>query len=399
MDKNPRILPPLAIALIAFAIGWNIPAHENRAPSTAEKRPPTPPARSTPPAISIGPAGLAEWSRRLADADARSRPELAAALAKSPSRRQLAPWLPLLARWSEVDGPGMLAFLETHAPPSLREKLLDSAWYAWGAADPDAAFDAGRRLSPGQLHHLLDGVAEADPRKAAEFALRSPDAQFMFPRIAGRIVGTDPQLADKLMKAAVYDGGRYPFQQAKIAQLAASDPTAAIAYARGLGTIGIDPVPATVAKIADLDPARAALEVAAMPSGRSKALSSVELAKTWATRDPDAAIAWVRELDDGPVRHYALVATAATSGHRDPQRALDLVMEAGRTSGGDFFSIRDSGSLTPYEQRLTPNADRTAADLLLRWSRQDPQAARRYLAENVPAEWRADLSAATGLEP
>ncbi len=206
----------------------------------------------------------------------------------------------------------------------------------------------------------------------------------------------DPELAGELLEGAVYDGGRSPFERASISLLAASDPAEAIAYAQSLGVIGSDPVPRAVKAIAEHDPARAAREVEAMSSSRSKALSTVELAKTWAARDQDAAAAWVRELPEGPVRHYALVAAASASGYHDPERALDLVMEAGRTGGGDFFSVR-GGSLIPLESNFKPDADRTAGDLLRRMVETDPGAAVRYLREKVPAEWREDLAAATGL--
>jgi hypothetical protein len=152
-----------------------------------------------------------------------------------------------------------------------------------------------------------------------------------------------------------------------------------------------------VAAIAKQDPAQAAAEVQAMASSRSKALSVVALAKTWVTRDADAALAWVRGQPEGPVRQAALVAAAGTM-IAEPERALALVEEAGWTREGDFHEVR-IGSLVPSESWDKPDAVKVAADALRNWSVSDPTAARRYLAESVPEAMREKVAAEAGIEP
>lgn len=340
---------------------------------------------------------LEDWGARVeATADA-ALPELAAELAKDGRGHDPALWMPLIARWSESDAPGMIAFLEKDSPPALRDKLLDAGWFAWGAVDPDEAFAAGRVLPKERMRRLLEGVAEVDAEKAAGFVLRVPDSQFAAWSIGEKIFREAPDAAADLMKRAVYDGARMPFERARMKHLAESDPGAAIAYARSLGAMGHDPVPEALVEIAKLDPAKAAAEVEAMASSRSKALSVVALAKTWVARDEEAALVWVRGQPEGPVRQAALVAAAGTM-IAEPARALALVEEAGWTREGDFHEIR-VGSMMPSESRQKPDPMKVAADALRNWSVSDPAEARRYLEESVPETMREKLGVEAGIEP
>jgi hypothetical protein len=196
----------------------------------------------------------------------------------------------------------------------------------------------------------------------------------------------------------MYDCARVPFERAEISRLAATDPAGAIAYARRSGVLGFDPVPGAVREIARRDPQQAAEQVASMPSSRSKALSAVALAETWAAQDLPAAAAWIRSSLSGPTRQYALVAAAA-SGGGDPAASLDLIPAADWVSGGDFFSIRDSGIMSPSEYGTAPNPRNVAISLLQQWSRSDPAAARDYLKEHIPGGLNGDIGKATGITP
>lgn len=391
-----RFLPWLAAAA-GLAAGWGIGGWKEDRTETGGALPRKSAGREQGLTRGGGAAMLADWGARVEATADLALPELAAELAKDGRRHDPALWMPLIARWSESDAPGMIAFLEKEAPPALRDKLLDAGWFAWGAVDPDAAFAAGRELSPDSMRLLLAGVAEADPRKAAEFVPQVARSQHAAGLIAEKILREAPDAADDLLKRAVYDGGRWPFERAKIAQLAETDPAAAIVYAGTLGALGHDPVPEAVAAIAKQDPARAAEEVEAMASSRSKALSVVALARTWVTRDSDAALAWVRGQPEGPVRQAALVAAAGTM-IAEPERALALVEEAGWTREGDFHAVRNY-SVRPSETRQTRDPLMVAADALRNWSARDPAGARRYLGESVPEAMREELAVEAGIEP
>ena len=108
---------------------------------------------------------------------------------------------------------------------------------------------------------------------------------------------------------------------------------------------------------------------------------------------------WIRESLTGPVLHQALITAASASGNADPAKALDLVVEAGWIKEGDFFGIRDSGTMIPGEYASARDANSTAISLLQQLSRIDPEAARRYLREKIPGQMREDLAKATGITP
>ncbi len=399
MKESPpysRFLPWLAAAA-GLATGWGLGKWPGEARGQAVPMAGKALPRGEALTRGQGSAMLADWGARVETTPDAALPELAADLAKDERRHDPALWMPLIARWSESDAAGMIEFLETDAPPALRDRLLDSGWFAWGAVDPDAAFAAGRALPKERMRRLLEGVAEADPGKAADFVTRVPESQFAAWSIGEKILREAPNAADALMKRAVYDGARMPFERAKMELLAESDPAAAMTYARSLGAIASDPVPKAVMAIAKHDPAKAAAEVEAMASSRSKALSVVALAKTWVTRDADAALAWVRGQAEGPVRQAALVAAAGTM-IAEPQRALALVEEAGWTREGDFHGVR-VGSMMHSESRETPDPMKVAADALRNWSASDPEAARRYLGDAVPEAMREKVAAEAGIEP
>jgi hypothetical protein len=391
-----RFLPWLA-AVAGVAAGWGIGGCRDDRAATDGMLPGKSAERGEGLTRGGGAAMLADWGARVEATVDAALPELAAELAKDGRRNDPALWMPLIARWSESDAAGMIAFLEKEAPPALRDKLLDAGWFAWGAVDPEAAFAAGQKLPPESMKHLLEGVADADPRKAAEFVPLVMRSQYAAGSIAEKILREAPDAAADLMKRAVYDGARMPFERAKMEQLAESDPAAAIAYARRLGAMGHDPVPEAVVAIAKLDPAKAAAEVEAMASSRSKALSVVALVKSWFPRDEAAALAWVRGQPEGPVRQAALVAAAGMM-IAEPARALALVEEAGWTREGDFHEIR-VGSVMPSESRQKPDPMKVAADALRNWSASDPEGARRYFSEAVPEAMREKVAVEAGIEP
>ncbi|HEY1123833.1 MAG TPA: hypothetical protein VGE67_19600, partial [Haloferula sp.] len=289
MKRTSSLLISLLATGIGLGAGWNLGGSRHDGIEGTKSRPSKSADRTAQPVQGSGAAALSDWSGRIEQAPASEMPELAKLLASDPRRNDPALWMPLIARWSESDPPGMIGFLQSSAPPPLRDQLLSSAWYAWGAVDPDAAFAAGKELPSKMMKGLLEGIAETNPRKAAEVVTKAPDSQFLVWAIADRISRDAPDAAEDLMMRAVYDGSRMPLQKAKVDQLAATDPAAAIACARGFGVIGQDPVPGAVEAIAKLDPAKAVAEVEAMPSSRSKALSTVALVRTWMLQDTEAA--------------------------------------------------------------------------------------------------------------
>jgi hypothetical protein len=304
---------------------------------------------------------------------------------------------PLLARWAEIDGTGLIAFVQGSVPPGERQWMLEHAWYAWGAVHPPAAAAAGKELRPALAKKLIAGMAESNLRFAVETALKLPDAQFNIFAIGSRLSSLSPDQLAALRPRAVYDGPRLPLEKAWRENLVKTDPAAAVEAAKKAGLIGGDQVPGVIAAVAKNDPAKAASLLAEMPSSRSRALSSVLLARTWAAQDAPAALAWTRQSLTGPVKQSALLEIAAATGGPDPASALHLVSEAGWEMETNFQRIVDGNSSREADERLTP--EKTAAGLLRQIAAIDPAAARKALEQSVPPEHREAVASSAGLSP
>lgn len=255
-------------------------------------------ARPQKPLSMLGHRGSLAVPEMLADvakhtpADLRRR---AISLLADPSRRRdFGLWAPVLARWSELDGEGLMQFIQREVPAGERPWLEAKAWFAWGAARPQNAAAAGKALPPSLGRELIAGMAETDAASAVSLAMKMPESRFNLYGIAATVAESSPEVLAGLLPHAVYDGMRQPLQRAQASALAATDPEGALALAKSAGNTGHDPVPVTMREIARHDPVKAATLLMEMPSSRSRALSAVSLAKTWAVQDPAAATTWAR---------------------------------------------------------------------------------------------------------
>ncbi len=312
-------------------------------------------------------------------------------------RRDQGLWAPLLAKWSELDGAGLVAFARA-LPPADRGWLEGKAWYTWGASNPAAASAAGGTLPKTCLRELIQGMSRKDPQAALDFALRMPEAQMNVWLLSDALKALPPERLESLLPRAIYDGMRMPLRAARAAALVETDPSAALAATSP--QLGHDGVPATLALIAEKDPAKARELLSAMPSSRSRALSSLSLARTWAAQDSGAALTWARRDLQCPVRQAALLEIAAVSGGSAPAEALALVEEAGWTGQGNFGAVR-GGNHIPVEAAGFPSPVKTAGLLLQQLQLLDAEMARQYLRNRVPEEYRAQVAKKAGmtLEP
>jgi hypothetical protein len=357
-------------------------------------------SRSAPALTRRGSEAVPELFAVLQRASAADLRGMAMNLLTDPARRRdFGLWGPLLARWAETDGPGLIDFVSREAPPSERAWLESKAWFSWGAARPAAAAAAARELPAALAADLIRGMAETDAAAAAGLALQLPGAAENLYDIAAKVAQSSPELIADLLPRLTYESMRQPLRQAQASALAVTNPSAALALARQSGNLGHDPVPVTMKQIARQDPARAAELFAQMPSSRSKALSAAVIAKTWAGDDSAAAAAWARGSLTGSVRQAALLEIAAVSGGPDPLTALRIVEEAGWQPEPDFYAVSDGGPRPAAEARSRPAAERTAGLLLQQLAALDPGGARRWLEQSVPADRRDAVARIAGLSP
>jgi len=327
-------------------------------------------------------------------APAELRRMAAALLAHPQRRRDQGLWSPLLAKWSGTDGAGLLAFVRGVSPIIDREWLESKAWYAWGAADPDAAAAAGGTLPKDCLRELIRGMGRRDAKAALDFALRMPNAQMNVGILSDVSKTLPPETVDALLPRATYEGMRMSLGMAKTAALVEKDPAAALTAASP--RLGHETMPQVVDIIAGKDPGQAAALLAAVPSSRARALSSLSLARSWARQDPKAALTWARRDLSGPVRQAALLEIAAVSGGSAPLEALALVEEAGWMPQENFGLLR-GGNMIPAEAATFPKTAQTAALLLQQLQLLDAEAARQYLRNRVPEAQRAQVAKKAGI--
>jgi hypothetical protein len=269
------------------------------------------------------------------------------------------------------------------------------AWFAWAASDPVHLASLAPRLEKGDGLEVLRGLAAVDPDLALDVAFRMPDANGAVNRALRATNRLDPQRLQELMTRAVYDGMRNPMQDALRDQLLTEDPRKAVEFSRNRGRTWSDPVAATLGMVAQLDAEEAVTILDEMPSSRGRAIATVEVVKNWSMKDPAAALDWIRSQPPGVVRNTSLVRVASIIGGEDPLGGLALIEEVEWSKVGAFYSIGAVNSkgrlLNQVQEHGTVQTLDVARDLLRSLAGTDPDGARAYVADSVPAEYHQEL--------
>ena len=290
-------------------------------------------------------------------------------------------WAVLFARWSEIAPRSMVAFVDGLGGSKMKEALEETAFFAWGAVDPEACIESVRLRKPSIRTSALYGIADVDGEKAIELALTMPNAQGALYSVASR-VSLPEDVAKKYLERSVYDGARMALQKSAIRELAESDPAAAVKQAQKNGRIFSDPVAAALSEVTRHDPPSAIEQYEKLPESRSRAISAVSIAKTWAATDPEAALAWARSDLRPTIRRMALLEIAAVTGGRDPATSLALFDEIGWENVGDFYEVTwfKKGEYRSPEAHRYSSPETIAAKLLAQLAEADPEAAIDFIA-------------------
>ena len=294
-------------------------------------------------------------------------------------------WAVLFARWSEIAPRSMVAFVDGLASSNMRSSLEQTVFFAWGAVDPNACFEVVRTRAPHLQRSALNGMTDLNIEKAAEIALKLPDGQSALGSVAAR--GRLPEhLVKKYLARSIYDSSRMPLLNSLTSRLAESDPAAAIEQAKRNGRIWNDQVASVISQVARNDPSAAIAELKKLPESRSRAISAVELAKTWASDDSEAALTWVRNELRPNVRKSAILEIASTIGGRDPAAGLALFEEIGWQHVGDFYEIETvSNGKTSNSRRYGYASPEIIASALLRQlNAADPETAHAFILTTPP---------------
>lgn len=298
-------------------------------------------------------------------------------------------WNILMARWSEIDPKGMIDFSEKQPGHLLR----NLAWEAWAATDPDLLATKVVSMGPPNSIAVLKGIASRDPDLALELCFKTPGANVW--ALMSKTEGFTPEAIRKHLQKAAYNGMRNPMIDHLARNLARENPKKALEFLNEKGRSWSDPAAQLFAQVAREDPAKAVILLKDQPTSRSKAISTVQIAKNWASTDPEASLKWARSQTSAQVRDTSLVAIASVIGGEDPDQALALLDEVGWKDVGLFYSVgkirHDGFYHDQIEEHDVAMTHRVGRSLLENLAMQDPEAARKYIETKVPEDRRASL--------
>ncbi|HLF10183.1 MAG TPA: hypothetical protein VJA26_03125 [Gammaproteobacteria bacterium] len=400
--------------------------------TAASTRAPREPRRTSLQTLISEPLGTAERAalyQLAAQADGATLEDLAkntAALPASEERRFALELL--LTRYAELDANGAIDLARAIEVPM---NLLISLYQQWGRSDPDAALAAVSRLNDpvearaaglailrarGDDERAVDRVADAlsgldqnqfrldaiyaraevSPAAALREALAFSDratrrtaaervASIWASRAPAEVLAQVELIQDAELRSAL--------QRMVLPQIASSDPARALAIAEDLPV----EIRATVEQIAlhslaQRDPLAALSYAERLPLGQQRQQLMQSIAQSYSRTDPEAALAWARNLQ--PPQPELLAAVFGGLAQSQPIRALDLALAIQSPSerlqavqtiimyGG---SGNNEQAMTMANKVVTLD-DNAGKDMLLllisNWGMQNPQSATDWLLAN-----------------
>jgi len=286
--------------------------------------------------------------------DAGGLERVAAALPASDRDGLTVDWL---AQRAEYDPYGALREAMTLVDTTLQTDVLSAIAVAWTAQDPTGAL-AQADLLPGRSADAF--------RRAVYTEWARLDSATLINHIA-----TLANPPDAISAAMPY--------------LIASDPERALeALAAMPGGLGEAMRLSALSEIAARDPEAAKARLAAMPAGMDRDRLAQAIAQGLAQQDPEAALAWVENLE--PPSPDAMRSVALAVAQKDLTQALDLLDRP--TLAGDAnlilslattIAARDPGQAENVANRLLAqdNLQARAAlqNLISNWMQRDPERA------------------------
>ncbi|MDB6027732.1 MAG: hypothetical protein JWM68_3955 [Verrucomicrobiales bacterium] len=292
-------------------------------------------------------------------------PQVVAMLEKSPNFEVKNALRSLfLTRWAETDPQSAMAAANATVSESEKREAILAVAKAWAKTDLASALAWGEKLPAGYnrndvFQKMITGVAETDPRNAADLALRLPGRWKLF----------------TVEKVA--------------AQWVQMDPDAALAWVKSLtaGEVKIRALSAVSQKLAQANPQVSAELASSLPAGLGIRFLS-EIASAWAERDLPATIAWARQLTDND-RRNAFQSIAQQWVAQDPEAAASYMLKSQNDS---FYTVgREWGKNDPQAAMnwAKQQTDDKARDSIYKaiisgWAVNSPSDAASYVA-SLPA--------------
>lgn len=255
----------------------------------------------------------------------------------------------------------------------------------------DRLFTADLENRESLMQQTLTYWPQADAKAALEWVSRNPEslnsiALYRLTLDGGR---EQPELAIAILDQVPAEL-RGPWLAGIAAGMAEADADRALAFVeQHRGEAGYaDALGGIVDSMAESDPAAAAALVE-----RSGARAAGRVAWAWAQRDPDAASAWVADLDNTEQRLDGVVNLASNWSRIDHEAAIDWLLELPPDQARDFGLQSAVQTATSRTGRLDPQLleeigdelirGRTAVNALVVLARSDDEQARRLIDEHI----------------
>ena len=158
---------------------------------------------------------------------------------------------------------------------------------------------------------------------------------------------------------------------------------------------------ATLARLAELDPALALATVEDAGTAKYRVIASV--VSGWARQDPDGALEWIETEADPRMKEGAVAAVLDAMGDLDREGTLELyhrAVEEGRLEAGEWNMGRmfaDWAKAAPQEAmaraltlRETTDNDSAVDGVLSAWALSAPDGGIEWIRENMEGDARAD---------
>lgn len=274
--------------------------------------------------------------------------------------------------WAAVNPAAGVAWAQGLQDLSMKKMALNAAYLGWAERDPAGAAAAVKELPlDADTRRLLPPIAQAlgkvSPQRALEWAAQFSTLREREAATSGAlesIAVESPRTAvDAVMKMPA-GTLRERLVASVAASIAARDPIAAAELVRDFqhGPVGAITTGVVIPELAKVNPVAALELIKNFSDIASQQEGYVELARSWADADLDAAVAWAKTLPAGETQEKALVGLLESWTNKDPAAAARFV-----------------------ETSMNPNnRGPMLAEVAGSWARQDPLAATDW-ASKLPA--------------
>jgi len=311
----------------------------------------------------------------------------------------------LLRRWTKLDEQGAFQYVNSLEDGEIKWDAITVVAEVIAPADPQFLAQSILFMPVGHssgilIHALVNAWSQTDAKSALAWAEQLPegsDKQEALVTIRFQLASQDPEAAAEQVAHLAESDSTSALIAAIAGHWAVSNPSKAIEWASTLGesdkTLAMGNVMGVWAR---RDPVAAANYVSQLPGGEIQNEAARSVISSWAKQDPQATAAWVLEFPAGDLRDHGINVLVTDWNMSAPEKAQDWVLSLpeGAAQDAAFKSFAESIVYSIND----PFVQEESMEVIIRsWSKNDPAAARNWLAgwnaaENLKTRLRSFLS-------